>query len=66
MGAEIGATTSIFGYDENMSNYLKLTGRKQIASVLADNPYTQFGLLIPEVYKDPHKFYDQLIEINLS
>ena len=64
MGAEIGATTSIFGYDENMANYLKLTGRKEVA-MLADNHIHNL-VSDPEVYKDPHNFYDQLIEINLS
>ena len=64
MGAEIGATTSIFGYDEKMSAYLRETGRAEVAA-LADG-------LLPHlrsdegVYADPGQYYDQLIEINLS
>src|SRR3984893_4161034 len=64
MGAEIGATCSIFAYDEKMSAYLKATGREEVAS-LADGIRAH---LRPdaEVYADPAKYYDQLIEINLS
>lgn len=64
MGAEIGATTSIFGYDEKMSQYLKETGRKELAD-LAD---TVKGNLTadPEVYQNPEQYFDELIEINLS
>lgn len=64
MGAEIGATTSIFGYDEKMSAYLKETGRKDIAD-LADGVKEQLSG-DPEVYQSPEKYFDQLIEINLS
>ena len=64
MGAEIGATTSIFGYDENMANYLKLTGREEVAMLANDHKCNLVS--DPEVYKDPDKFYDQLIEIDLS
>ena len=39
MGAEIGATTSIFGYDENMANYLKLTGREEVAMLANDHKH---------------------------
>ncbi len=64
MGAEIGATCSIFAYDEKMSDYLKATGRTEVAA-LADGVRAH---LRPdaEVYADPAKYYDQLIEINLS
>tara|TARA_B100001564_G_C20654565_1_gene678545 strand:- start:1060 stop:2565 length:1506 start_codon:yes stop_codon:yes gene_type:complete len=64
MGAEIGATTSIFPYDINMSKYLNATHREDLA-VLADNilPYLEADL---EVYKKPEKFYDDIIEIDLS
>jgi aconitate hydratase len=64
MGAEIGATCSIFAYDEKMSAYLKATGREEVAA-LADTVRED---LRPdaEVYTDPMKYYDQLIEINLS
>lgn len=64
MGAEIGATTSVFGYDEKMSVYLQQTGRAEIAG-LADKimPHLRAD---EEVMLDPAKYYDQLIEINLS
>ena len=64
MGAEIGATTSIFAYDEKMSAYLKSTDRADIAT-LADGIKEH---LRPdaEVYANPETYYDQLIEINLS
>lgn len=64
MGAEIGATCSIFAYDEKMSNYLKVTDRADIA-VLADG-ITDHLRPDPEVYADPEKFYDQVVEINLD
>jgi len=64
MGAEIGATTSVFPYDINMSRYLKATNRKDLAS-LADD--LQYHLKADEeVYKNPEKFYDEVIEIDLS
>ena len=64
MGAEIGATTSIFPYDNNMSKYLYATSREDLA-VLADtiSPYLEADL---EVYDNPEKFYDDVIEIDLS
>ena len=64
MGAEIGATTSTFGYDDSMSRYLKATGRADVAA-LADGIK---GHLTgdPEVYADPKKYFDEVIEINLS
>jgi len=64
MGAEIGATTSIFGYDQKMSVYLKETGRALIAE-MADKIISD---LRPddEINLNPEKYYDQLIEINLS
>ena len=64
MGAEIGATCSIFAYDEKMSNYLKVTDRADIAE-LADK-ITANLRPDPEVYADPENFYDQVIEINLT
>ncbi|WP_054722016.1 aconitate hydratase [Marinifilum fragile] len=64
MGAEIGATTSIFGYDQNMSNYLRHTGREQVAD-LADVVMEHLRS-DEEVYQNPEKYYDELIEINLS
>ena len=64
MGAEIGATTSVFPYDNKMSDYLKITGREDVAALaegLADDLTGD-----KEVYSTPEKYYDQLIEINLS
>ena len=64
MGAEIGATTSVFGYDKKMSLYLQQTGRSEIAG-LADKIMSD--LRADEgVTLNPAKYYDQLIEINLS
>ncbi len=64
MGAEIGATTSIFGYDAKMSDYLKSTDRADIAS-MADGVAAHLTG-DPEVYANPEKYFDQVIEINLS
>jgi aconitate hydratase len=64
MGAEIGATCSIFTYDEKMAAYLKATGRKEVAA-LADG-IKDYLRPDKEVYADPKKYYDQVIEINLS
>ncbi len=64
MGAEIGATCSIFAYDEKMSAYLKATGREEVAA-LADSIK---DYLRPDaaVYAEPVKYYDQVIEIDLN
>jgi aconitate hydratase len=64
MGAEIGATCSVFAYDDKMANYLKVTGREQVAQ-LADGVREH---LRPdaEVYAHPEKYYDQVIEIDLN
>ena len=64
MGAEIGATTSIFPYDNNMSEYLNATCRKKLAG-LADNTLTYLKA-DKEIYDKPEKFYDDVIEIDLS
>ncbi|MFZ6024659.1 MAG: aconitate hydratase [Bacteroidota bacterium] len=64
MGAEIGATTSTFGYDESMSRYLKATGREEVAA-MADSVKDYLNA-DPEVYTAPEKYFDQIIEINLS
>jgi len=64
MGAEIGATTSTFGYDESMSRYLKATGREEIAA--AADAVKEHLTADAEVYTNPEKYFDQLIEINLS
>lgn len=64
MGAEIGATTSTFGYDESMSRYLRATGRSEVAD-MADQ-IKEYLTGDPEVYANPEKYFDQVIEINLS
>ena len=64
MGAEIGATTSTFGYDKSMATYLNGTGRADVAA-LADS-IAEHLTADPEVYENPEKFFDQLIEIDLS
>ncbi|MDP4289936.1 MAG: aconitate hydratase [Bacteroidota bacterium] len=64
MGAEIGATTSVFGYDEKMSYYLRATGRTEIAD-MADGIRSDLRS-DADVYLHPEKYFDQLIEINLS
>jgi aconitate hydratase len=64
MGAEIGATCSLFAYDEKMSAYLKATGREEVAS-LADG-IKEHLRPDPEVYADPAKYYDQVLELDLD
>lgn len=64
MGAEIGATTSTFGYDEKMAQYLRGTDRAEVAD-LADK-VKEHLTGDPEVYENPEKYFDQVIEIDLS
>ncbi len=64
MGAEVGATTSIFSYDESMYRYLVATGRKDVAELA--NSIKEHLTADPEVYAHPEKYFDQVIEINLS
>lgn len=64
MGAEIGATTSLFGYDTAMERYLRSTDRAQVAD--AANAVKQHLTGDPEVYANPEQYFDQIIEINLS
>jgi aconitate hydratase len=64
MGAEIGATTSTFGYDESMERYLRATSRADVAD--AANEIKEHLTGDAEVYAEPDKFFDQLIEIDLS
>ncbi len=64
MGAEIGATTSLFPFDEKMASYLRITDRADVASLAesnADNLKAD-----KDVFENPEKYYDQIIEINLS
>ncbi|MCB0515779.1 MAG: aconitate hydratase [Chitinophagales bacterium] len=64
MGAEIGATTSTFAYDASMSRYLRATDRADVAA-LADS-VAEHLTADPEVYQQPEKYFDQLIEIDLN
>ncbi len=64
MGAEIGATTSTFGYDEAMERYLRATGRDEVAD--GANAIKEHLTGDPEVYANPEKYFDQVIEIDLS
>ena len=64
MGAEIGATTSTFGYDESMERYLKATARADVAELA--NQVKEHLTADTEVYNEPEKYFDQLIEINLD
>ncbi len=64
MGAEIGATTSTFGYDDSMRRYLNATGRGEV--VEAADKIAEHLTADPEVYANPEQYFDQVIEINLS
>ena len=64
MGAEVGATTSTFGYDRSMEKYLRATGRSEVADEA--NNIKDYLTGDPEVYEKPEKYFDQVIEINLS
>ena len=64
MGAEIGATTSTFGYDESMERYLRATDRSDVADEA--NKVREHLTADPEVYANPEQYFDQVIEINLT
>ena len=64
MGAEIGATTSTFGYDDSMERYLIATGRKEVAKLANNIRHHLTG--DDETYNNPEKYFDEVIEINLS
>ncbi|WP_203257257.1 aconitate hydratase [Hyunsoonleella ulvae] len=64
MGAEIGATTSTFGYDDSMDRYLRATDREGVAD--AANEVAAYLTADAEVYENPEQYFDQVIEINLS
>src|SRR5690606_3990937 len=64
MGAEIGATTSVFGYDDAMARYLKATGREAIADLA--NTHAHDLRADDEVLADPSRFFDEVIEIDLD
>ncbi|MDO1500163.1 aconitate hydratase [Winogradskyella maritima] len=64
MGAEIGATTSTFGYDDSMSRYLRATERADVAD--AADQIKEYLTADPEVYANPENYFDQVIDINLD
>ncbi|HZW78291.1 MAG TPA: aconitate hydratase [Flavobacteriaceae bacterium] len=64
MGAEIGATTSTFGYDDSMERFLRATGREEIADMA--NGIREYLTGDEEVYENPEMYFDQVIEIDLS
>jgi aconitate hydratase len=64
MGAEIGATTSTFGYDESMARYLSATGRADVAELA--NAVKEHLTADSDVYANPEKYFDQVIEIDLD
>ena len=64
MGAEVGATTSTFGYDKSMERYLRATGRDDVAD--SANQIKEHLTADPKVYENPEKYFDELIEINLD
>ena len=64
MGAEVGATTSTFGYDASMERYLRATGRDDVAD--AANTVKEHLTADPEVYQNPEQYFDQVIEIDLD
>ena len=64
MGAEIGATTSTFGYDASMERYLRATDRNDVAD--AANEVKDYLTADPEVYAQPEKYFDEIIEIDLN
>jgi aconitate hydratase len=64
MGAEVGATTSTFGYDDSMDRYLRATKRADVADLA--NSIKNYLTGDPEVYQNPQKYFDEVIEINLD
>ena len=64
MGAEHGATTSIFPWDDRMATYLRATGRAEVAAMA--EAHADLLVADPEVHKDPERFYDRVIEIDVS
>ena len=64
MGAEVGATCSVFPYDIRMETYLKYTNREQIAELANQNK--ELLIADPEIQENPEKYFDRVIEINLS
>jgi len=64
MGAELGATTSVFPFDQKMVAYMNITDRSELANLASVNK--QLLVADPEVYQSPEKYYDQIVDIDLS
>ena len=64
MGAELGATTSVFPFDQKMVAYMNITDRSELANLASINK--QLLVADPEVYQSPEKYYDQIVEVDLS
>ena len=64
MGAELGATTSVFPFDQKMVAYMNITDRSDLASFAS--AHKELLVADPEVYQSPEKYYDQIVEVNLS
>jgi aconitate hydratase len=64
MGAELGATTSMFEFDENIAKYLRATGRSELADLAGQNK--ELLSVDDDVKKNPEKYYDRVVEIDLS
>ena len=64
MGAELGATTSVFPFDQKMVAYLNITDRADLANLAIANK--ELLVADPEVYQSPEKYYDQIVEVDLS
>ena len=64
MGAELGATTSVFPFDQKMVAYMNITDRADLASFAQANK--ELLVADPEVYQSPEKYYDQIVEVDLS
>jgi aconitate hydratase A / 2-methylisocitrate dehydratase len=64
MGAELGATTSVFPFDQKMVAYLNITDRADLANLAISNK--ELLVADPEAYQSPEKYYDQIVEVNLS
>ena len=64
MGAELGATTSVFPFDQKMVDYLNITDRSDLAKLASANK--ELLVADPEIYQSPEKYYDEIVEVDLS
>jgi aconitate hydratase len=64
MGAELGATTSVFPFDQKMVAYMNITDRADLANLAQS--HKELLVADPEVYQSPEKYYDEIVEVNLS